>query len=146
MRWQILLTAALDGFIHAFLLMLMIEVAISPLSLSLSAEAQLMAAIILGAVSAGIYGLLLRRMQESRHISWITLLSILFCLLTLAGGIAWSALVPLQLLPVREGNAGDGLLLLLMTLSYLVTAGVLRILLWLLLAGRCRMRKKDILP
>lgn len=138
---RIIPRAALDGFLHALILMLMIEVAVSPWAMQVSVDASMLAAVVLGVLSAGIYVLLLRRVQESRHIAWITLLSVLFCLLTLAGGVVWTAAIPFQLLPVREGNAGDGLLLLLMTAAYLLVAGFLRVAAWVIMAERCWKRK-----
>lgn len=141
---RIISKAALDGFLHALLLMLLIEVAVSPWAMQVSVDASMLAAVVLGALSAGIYVLLLRRVQESRHIAWITLLSMLFFLLTLVGGVVWTATVPFQLLPVREGNASDGLLLLMMTVAYLLAAGALRVLVWVTIAERCWKRKLSI--
>lgn len=135
---RIIAKAALDGFIHALLLMLLIEAASSPWALDVSVEGCMLATLGAGLLSVGMYFLLLRREKESRQIAGISLLSVVFCLLTMVSGLFG---LVLQLLPAREVNAGDGLLMFLMTVLYLLFAGILRVLVWSALAERCWARK-----
>ena len=135
---RIIAKAALDGFIHALLLMLLIEAASSHWALDVSVEGCLLTTLGAGLLSVGIYFLLLRREKESRQIAGISLLSVVFCLLTMVSGLFG---LVLQLLPAREVNAGDGLLMFLMTVLYLLFAGILRLLVWSAMAERCWARK-----
>lgn len=135
---RIIAKAALDGFIHALLLMLLIEATSSPWALDVSVEGCMLATLGAGLLSVGIYFLLLRREKESRQIAGISLLSVVFCLLTMVSGLFG---LVLQLLPAREVNAGDGLLMFLMTVLYLLFAGILRLLVWSAMAERCWARK-----
>jgi len=135
---RIIAKAALDGFIHALLLMLLIEAASSPWALEISVEGCFLVTLGAGLLSVGVYFLLLCRERESRHIAGISLLSVVFCLLTMVSGLFG---LVLQLLPAREVNAGDGLLMFLMTVLYLLFAGILRLLVWSAMAERCWARK-----
>lgn len=133
--------AALDGFLHALLLMLMNSFFAStwaaPLCDDLVGGEFMLVPLIAAGLSVGEYALLLRRIRKSRQVTAITLLSVVFCLLTLAAGVAWMIEFPFRLFPVREGNAGDGLLLLFVTVIYLLFAGALRIVIWITKSERC---------
>ncbi len=132
--------AALDSFVHALLLMLMNSFLAStwavPICDNLGGEFMLVPLTVAG-LSVGEYALLLRRVRKSHQVTAITLLSVVFCLLTLAGGMAWMIEFPFRLFPVREGNAGDGMLLLFATVIYLLFAGALRIAIWITKSERC---------
>ncbi len=132
--------AALDGFLHALILLLMNNFLAStwavPICDNLGGEFMLVPLTAAG-LSVGEYALLLRRVRKSCQVTTITLLSIVFCLLTLAAGVAWMIEFPFRLFPVREGNAGDGMLLLFATVIYLLFAGALRIVIWIAKLERC---------
>lgn len=133
--------AALDGFVHALLLMLMNSFLAStwavPICDDLVSGEFMLVPLIAAGLSAGEYALFLRRVRKSHQVTAITLLSVVFCLLTLAGGMAWMIEFPFRLFPVREGNAGDGMLLLFATVIYLLFAGALRIVIWIAKLERC---------
>lgn len=132
--------AALDGFLHALLLLLMNNFLASPWALPICDDLGvefLLVPLTAAGLSVGEYALLLRRVRKSRQVTAITLLSVVFCLLTLAAGVAWMITFPYRLIPVREGNAGDGMLLLFAAVIYLLFAGALRIVIWITKSERC---------
>lgn len=141
MSKRMIVKAALDGLFHAVLLLLLNHIAASSWTANWSVEGLMLLALGMGLLSAGGYVLLIRKETVSRRITGISLLSAGFCLLALIGGIVWMMEVPFRLLPVREGNAGDGLLLLLITIVYLLFSGALRVIAWAAMSERCWTRR-----
>lgn len=123
---------AIDGVVHALLLVGMSEAFSSPWgALWLAEESGILVFIVpvlLGVISAAVFVLCL--CQEAR-ISRLCLWSMLFCLMTwglaLVNALAWHV----RLLPLREWGNGDGLMLVLMAGMYMVTALSLRFVVWL---------------
>lgn len=133
--------AALDGFLHALLLMLLNEAASSPLALTLSVSLCMLGSLIAGLLSTVIYVLFLRHERKSRCVTLTTLLSMAFCVLTLVAGFFWKMSIPLQLLPTREMNAGDGLLLVFLSATYLLFSASLRVCAWIVMCERCSLQE-----
>ena len=123
---------AIDGVVHALLLVGMSEAYSSPLGAGWLAEESgmwiLLVPGLLGVISVAVFALCL--CGEAR-IGRFCLWSTLFCLLTwglaLVNALEWHV----RLLPLREGSNGDGLMLVLMAGMYMVTALSLRFIVWI---------------
>lgn len=129
--------AAADGVGHGLLLQGMIGLSCSLWAAEWTMEAHGLAALAAGVLSAALFAWLIRKMDSSRRIAGMSLLSAAFFLLTLAAGLAFAIECPVRP-PMREMGNGDGILMMLLAGAYLLTAGALRGLVWLVQAERWR--------
>lgn len=122
---------AIDGVVHALLLVGMSEAFSSPWGAGWMAEESgilvFLVPGLMGVLSAAVFTLCLR---GEERIGRLCLWSAAFCLLTwglaLANAIEWHV----RLLPLHEGSNGDGLMLALLAGIYMITALLLRFVVW----------------
>lgn len=123
---------AIDGVTHALLLVGMSEVFSSPWGATwLTDESGILVFLVpglLGVISAAVFVLCVR---AEERIGRLCLWSAVFCLLTWVLALVNAVECHVRLLPLREVSNGDGLLLVLMAGSYMLTALSLRFIVWI---------------
>lgn len=110
---------AIDGVVHALLLVGMSEVLSSTWWAEWPTEVGLLLPLPLALLSAVVFALCVR---GERKIWRLCLWSTLFCLMTWGLALVNAASWQVRLLPAREGSNGDGLLLLLAYMAYMACA------------------------
>lgn len=128
-KW--LLRGMPDGVLHGLLLWVMYEGMTCAGSEKLL-EVWLVIPLAAAAISAGGFAWGIRRAERDRQIAGMSAVSVVCFLLTMAAWLLVMVEGPGRLLPARELGMGDGILLLFATEEYLVAAGSLRALMWVI--------------